>query len=92
MRGLRKNLRTMDERTESRERGSAGHLDGKARRRGQVLVTLLDWPNGTGPLTGAAPEYALRSLAKRGLVEVRFHLTADGRREALKLKGSPDAA
>jgi hypothetical protein len=91
MRGLRKNVATMDERAARRVRNGPAYVAGHKRRRDQVLVALLDWPNGTGPVASAAPLYVLQALKLRGLVEVRFHLSADGRREAVKLADAPDA-
>lgn len=64
---------------------TAAMVDNHRRRRERTLLALSEWPNGCAPFAGAT--YAnLMALKSRGLVEARYHLTPEGRREVMRLK------
>lgn len=80
MTGLGIFRRSDEEREEMAARRSAAKVADHERRRKRVLVYLLEH-GGVAPCL-AAPITILRALLSREFVEVRFHLTPAGRREA----------
>lgn len=81
MTGLGLFRRSDEEREAMAARRSAAKVADHERRRKRVLEYLASCPNGTAACLGA-PLVVLRALLSRELVEVRFHLTPAGRREA----------
>ncbi len=75
-----------DEREARALRRTRAALGRHEKRRNRVMVALLDFPAGSGPMGDVLPVEALRALAQRGLAEQRWILTPEGRRRALQLK------
>lgn len=67
------------------EQRTAAMVDAHRRRRERDLIEVGNWPNGVAPFAGL-PLFRLRALSSRGLVEVRFHLTPEGKREVERLR------
>lgn len=80
MSGLGIFRRTDEEREAMTGRRSAGATAGHERKRKRALVYLLDG-GPTAPCLGA-PLNVLKALLRLEFVEIRFHLTPRGRREA----------
>lgn len=71
-----------DEERDARQAArGAKHLEANERRRARVLAFVAEHQHGTAPISGLAPSYVLHQLHKRGLVEVRYVITSDGRRK-----------
>lgn len=69
------------------ERLSLARAADHERRRNRVLLRMKDWGEGVTPC-GPFPLRVLRALTVRGLVEVRFHLTRDGRAHIARLEAA----